>query len=395
MNNFDPDQAAKLADDVYSLTKLNTLEEAMFVLNNKYHGVFKFSENNMLTAKTGGPSIIKCRTAFGFCLLGAKAPYIGQAIFVFRGTQYLADWLTNFNVSTSYSLTGQKVHDGFAASFKSMAPQLMQFMASSQMKDVHTIHCVGHSLGGALATICGDWIKSSYGESPFIYSFGSPRVGLYSFAKYCGSNVGANRVFRAYHKTDIVPCIPTWPFYHTPLSEQGRDYYLPSPGTIPMAEYHGMDHYIDSVSGKSWDTLAGLRSLGKDEGRIKRWLTETIPASISMVSINNLSEALSFVLAKCFDGARWILSKSFTNSFTFMDQLAYILDKGINLAGSASIWVLNLIKKIMEMLGMVAQIKIEDLSVKFMREVLVNMQQRINRYTKDAFSKVMVNGRAI
>jgi len=395
MSNFDPDQAAKLSDDVYALTKLDTLEEAMFSLNMKYGGVFKFSESNMMKGRTGGPGYIKCRTAFGFCLLGKVAPYIGHAVIVFRGTQYLADWLTNLNVNTSYTLTGQKVHDGFAESFKSMAPQLMNFMSSDEMKTVHTIHCVGHSLGGALATICGDWVKSAYGRAPFVYSFGSPRVGLYSFAQACGRNVGAERVYRAFHKTDIVPCIPTWPYYHTPLENQGRDYFLPSPGTIPMAEYHGMEHYIKSVDEKSWESLAALRDEGKDESRIKRWLTETVPASISMSSINNLSEALSFVIVKCYDGARWLLSKTFTNSFTFMDQLAYILDKGINLAGSASEWVLKLIKKIMQMLGMVGDVKLEDLSVRFMRDVLVNMQLRIAQFTKDAFNHVMVNGRAI
>lgn len=396
MSEIPAEVAARVADEVYALTKYKTLKAALLYLNTEYGDLFTFpfSNENMLKGKTGGPSVIKCRTAFGFMLIG-KGFLKGHAFFIFRGTQYLADWLTNMNVSTSSSSLGMPVHDGFNKTFKSIEPQLINYMGQLDSHNIHTVNCIGHSLGGAIATICGEWITKTYGRSTKIYTFGSPRVGLETFSMFCTGSVGANNIYRAYHKTDIVPCIPTWPFFHTPLPGSGRDYYLPSPGIIPMAEYHGMDKYIKSVSGKSWDALAGLRSLGKDEGGIKRWLTETVPASISMASINNLSEALSFVIKKCFEGAYWLLSKSFSSSFTFMDQLAYILEKGINLAGSASIWVLKLIKKIMQMLGMVAAVKLEDLNVKFMREVLVNMQLKINRYTKDAFTKVMVDGREI
>lgn len=385
-------QAATLADDVYSLTKLNTLKDAMTFIKKKYNGVFVLSSDDVLIGATGGPGFIKCDTAFGFTLIGC-GNYKNQALILFRGTQYLADWLTNLNVSVSSSLTGQSVHDGFAKSFKSMAPHLMTFMGSKEMRGISTIHCVGHSLGGALATICGDWVKSAYRANPYIYSFGSPRVGLESFASYCTSSVGAKRIFRAYHKTDIVPCIPTWPFSHTPVS--GRDYFLPSPGLLPMAEYHGMDHYLDSVRGKSWDTLAGLKDIEKNEPGIKHWLKEQGVVGVTMSSISWLTESLKWVLDKCNEGMLWLHMRTFGTSYTFMDQLAYILNKGIDLAKSTSEWVLHLIKKIMQMLGMVANIKLEDLTVKFMRDILMDMQHRINRFTKNAFEKVMVEGRAI
>lgn len=392
MKELNAYQAATLADDVYSLTKLNTLHDAMRFITKKYRGAFTLSTDDVLIGATGGPGFIKCRTAFGFTLIG-HGDYKNQALILFRGTQYLADWLTNLNVTVSSSLTGQSVHDGFAQAFKSMAPHLMTFMGSKEMTGISTIHCVGHSLGGALATVCGDWVKSAYGSDPYIYSFGSPRVGLSSFADYCTSSVGAKRIFRAYHKTDIVPCIPTWPFSHTPTS--GRDYYLPSPGILPMAEYHGMNHYLDSVRGRSWDTLAGLKEIAKNEPGIMHWLKEKGAVGVTISSIDWLTESLKWVLNKCQEGVLWLHMRTFGTNYTFMDQLAYILSKGISLAASASEWVLHLIKKIMQMLGMVADIKLEDLTVKFMREVLQNMQHRINRFTKDAFSKVMVEGRAI
>ncbi len=385
-------QAAVLAEDVYSLTKLGSLEEAMAYMKAEYNNAFTFGENDVLKGKTGGPGIIKCRTAFGFTLLG-QGDYAGQAVILFRGTQYLADWLTNLNISVSSSASGEPVHDGFNKAFKSMKPALQEFMNLVVTKNVHTIHCVGHSLGGALATICGDWIRKAYRKKPYIYTFGSPRVGLYTFASNCTSNVGADRIFRAYHKTDIVPCIPIWPYIHTPVS--GRDYYLPSPGIVPMAEYHGMDHYVESVEGKSWDTLAGLRNVGQNDSGIMRWLESKSPIGLTITSIEWLNQALLFVLKKCLDGAAWVISKTFSTSFTLMDQLAYILKKGISLAEATSSWVLHLIRKMMQAIGMSKVVEAADLTREFIKSVLTHLQHKINEYTRSVLSKILVEGRAI
>lgn len=392
MSEFTAVQAAVLADDVYALTKLNSMDQAITYLKNEHGDIFTFGDENLLKAMTGGPGFIKVKTAFGFTLLG-KGSLQGHAVILFRGTQYLADWLTNLNMTVSSSSSGQPLHDGFNKAFKSMEPDLKTFMRIVNKQNIHTVHCIGHSLGGALATICGDWINSIYQKKPYIYSFGSPRVGLYTFASSCTSGVGAERIFRAYHKTDIVPCIPIWPFIHTPLS--GRDYYLPSPGIVPMGKYHGMDHYIDSVEDKSWDVLATLRDVAKNDDSISRWLKDTGPVGITISSIEWLNQALLFVLKKCFDGAAWLISSAFATSFTLMDQLSYILQKGINLAETVSSWVLYLIRKIMRVLGMGETVHAADLSVHFIRSILMHLQHKINQYTQSVLSQIMVKGRSI
>jgi len=392
MNNLNPSQAAALADDVYSLTKLDSLKRAMTYMKDEYGDIFDIWSNDVLKGKTGGPGFIKCRTAFGFCLIG-KNQFAGQVVILFRGTQYLADWLTNLNVSVSSSSSGRSIHDGFNKSFKSMETQLMSFMGVMNKHNVHTIHCVGHSLGGALATICADWLKSTYGRLPFLYSYGSPRVGLHSFARHMTSSIGADRIFRAYHKTDIVPCIPIWPFYHTPVS--GTDYYLPSPGMIPMAKYHGMDKYIDSVEDKTWEELSGLRAESKNDTSIAQWLKEKGAVGVTVSALGWLHQAIIFVLKKCMQGAEWLALRTFGNNFTFMDQLSYILTKGINVLEGAASWVLYLVKKIMHILGMITSVKVEDLNLQFIRGVLRNLQERVNQFTRDALSKVLVDGRAV
>lgn len=385
-------QAARLADDVYSLTRLPTLKDAVTYLNGEYGEVFNFSEQSLLKAKTGGPWFIKCRTAFGFTLLG-QGSLKGHAFFLFRGTQYLADWLTNLNISVSRSSSEQPVHDGFKSAFFTMEPKLKEFMAIVAKNNISHIHCIGHSLGGALATLCGDWIKSGYKIKPYIYTFGSPRVGLYGFADFCTSSIGAERIFRAYHKTDIVPCIPIWPFIHTPNS--GQDYFLPSPGIVPMAEYHGMNHYIDSVRNKSWPALAALESERKSDDGIVRWLKSTSPIGLTITALEWLNQALVYVLKKCLKGVAWAISGAFGTSFTLMDQLAYVLKKGIDISENVSSLVLNLIKKMMEILGMKKVLKAAELTREFIRSIFLKLQQKVNDFTQAALSKVLVKGRAV
>ena len=392
MNNFTPLQAASLSDDVYALTQFSSIDEALLFLKKKYNDQFTFEEDKLLKAKTGGPWFIKCRTAFGFTLLG-KGKFQGHAVFLFRGTQYLADWLTNLNVGVSRCASSQPVHDGFNLAFKTMLPKLSEFMNVIIKNKITHIHCVGHSLGGALATLCADWIKSNYDRSTFTYTYGSPRVGLIGFSSRFTSSIGADRIFRAYHKTDIVPCIPIWPFLHVPF--QGQDYYLPSPGVIPMAEYHSIKLYIESVRSQNWESLAALRPEQKTQSGLIQWLSIQSPIGITITTLEWLNRALIYVLEKCANGAAWIISEGFTNSFTLMDQLAYILTKGINLAENTSNLVLQLIKKIMTMLGMKKVVKAEEVTREFIRNILLRLQARVNEFTKSVLNKTLVEGRAV
>lgn len=267
-----------------------------------------------------------------------------------RGTQYLADWLTNLNVGCSRSSLNQLVHDGFNTAFKSMEQQLTDFIESSvKSGKIHTIHCIGHSLGGALATLCGEWIKAKYGIKPYIYTFGSPRVGMSSFATTCTREIGNERIFRAYHKTDVVPCIPLWPYVHTPYS--GTQYYLYSPGVLPGAEYHSMNHYVASVRGKSWLSLSALRPEEKSDFSIAAWLKEEGPVGVTIKAVEWLDAAIQFVIKKCIGAAEWLVSRSMGASATIMDRLAYMLSDGVSLEENISAWVVRLIRKILSFLG--------------------------------------------
>lgn len=394
MNEISPFLSASLADGVYALTRANTLEQAIKDLNLLFSGILSFSDDAMLKGKTGGPWKIKCRTAFGFTLIG-KGKYLGHAFILFRGTQYLADWLTNLNVIHSRSSFNQSVHDGFNTAFKDMETQISLFMENTvKSSKIHTVHCIGHSLGGALATLCGEWIKSKYGITPRIYSFGSPRVGLEGFATTCTREIGSEHIFRAYHKTDVVPCIPIWPYVHTP--NNGTQYYLPSPGLLPGAEYHGMNHYLDSVRGRSWLVLSANKPEQKSDFSIAAWLKEEGAVGVTMKAIEWLDAAIQFVIKKCLGAAEWLLSKSMGTSATIMDRLAFILSDGVNLEENISAWVVRLIRKILSFLGKARNaLSKAELNRTYIKSVLIDLQIKLNGIAQNALSNALVQGRAI
>jgi len=369
--------AAALADDVYALTKAPNKKSALKLLNDTYGGVLEFADDNLLTAQTGGPPGFKISTGFGFVLIGKKAPLKGHAFIVFRGTQLLGDWLTNGNVSTSRSESGYLVHDGFHTAFNTMKPKIQTFMKviNQPRYGIHSVHCIGHSLGGALATLCANWIGSS--KSAYLYTFGSPRVGLGGFAESITSKLKSENMFRVYHRTDPVPKFLPWPYAHVPNS--GVDYYLPSPGSNFSATYHGMDKYIETIKREgNWSYLKGFVEETKTDFGIARWLESKNTNTLTVTVVGWLEQALVFVLKKCLGAAHTAIVGLTGAGITLIDKLAYILAKGINLAENISYWVLLFIKKIMQVLGMPVISDSIQLTQNFIRTIMARLQREVS-----------------
>lgn len=95
------------------------------------------------------------------------------------------------------------VHAGFNKTFYSMKPALQEFVAANiRDKITGCVHIVGHSLGGALATLSADWIKAEYSLPVKLYTFGSPRVGLDNFSRAATSRI--DKIYRCTHGADPV-----------------------------------------------------------------------------------------------------------------------------------------------------------------------------------------------
>src|SRR5690554_6392895 len=92
---------------------------------------------------------IQARTVFGIASFGVNA-YSYHALFVLRGTDLLGDALTDLNAGVSNSSVGWHVHDGFNQTFQSLKPDLDAFIIQLNSLNVQSVHCIVHSLGGAL-----------------------------------------------------------------------------------------------------------------------------------------------------------------------------------------------------------------------------------------------------
>ena len=248
-----------------------------------------------------------------------------------------------------------------------LIPQLMGLVKQAKAQGVTTFHCIGHSLGGALATLCANWLKKAY--STYLYTYGSPRVGLHDFSTYLTIQMTTKRICRVFHKTDVVPMIPTWPYVHIP--DSGTDYWLYSPGILPGAKYHDMDEYCLSTRGKAWNTLAGNRQAHKSDLSIQQWLMQKTRATFSMDTLQWLQSAIVFVVKKVSSAA------GSYEKFTVLDHLAYVLAKGINLAEKLSRWVKYFIHKVMEVLGLKPSPHETIFSKSFIRDLLGRLERKV------------------
>ena len=191
---------------------------------------------------TGQSGIFRSTSGFGVIAAGTGARK-GEVMIVTRGTKTLSDWYSNAKIKTTISANRQSVHSGFNDIFLSFKDNLgAQLRALTPTR----VHCVGHSLGGALATLIAEWINAEkLAQNTHVYTFGCPRVGTQRFVENLTYDLGKERINRAYHKTDVVPMIPLWPYIHGPMP--GTSCFINSPGNFPGAKYHGMDFYIESA----------------------------------------------------------------------------------------------------------------------------------------------------
>lgn len=130
----------------------------------------------------------------------------GMAIVVFRGTQQIKDWITNFDSATvdvtscredSNTVVG-KVHRGFNRAYSSVHEQIKTLLEGDE--DL-PLYITGHSLGGALATLA-TWHMP--GEKlAACYTFGAPRVGDTGLLKHYRTPI-----YRIVNGADPVPLVP-------------------------------------------------------------------------------------------------------------------------------------------------------------------------------------------
>lgn len=216
---------------------------------------------------------------------------------VFRGSTVAnmgADWISNARIGVERSKTGIPVHLGFNSIFCSMKESIEQFLSAHQ-DATGVIHCIGHSLGGAIATLTADWVRGK-GRSVKLYTVGAPKVGLEFFADQLTTSLQSQNIFRIYHATDVVPMIPVYPFTHAPFYKAG--YQLPSDSLVSLAS-HKMQSYINSIGTNTWESLGTIAKHDIDARSVERWLKSEKPLNpLNAKTWDWINAGLSLVLRK-------------------------------------------------------------------------------------------------
>lgn len=105
-----------------------------------------------------------------------------------------------------------RIHAGFFYSFYRVSSRLRDSIkqVAALITEEYTIDVTGHSLGGAMATICA---LDLVGQKMFpasrvrLFTFGQPRTGNPAFAEFV-SNIGFRSISRITFNNDLIPHVP-------------------------------------------------------------------------------------------------------------------------------------------------------------------------------------------
>ena len=190
----------------------------------------------------------------------AKVTLFDRTLFVaFRGTRTQHEWSNNFRFpqrrmildARGVELDYRTIHDGFADTFESMLPDIVEQVESFWGK-MDRIIVTGHSLGGALATLTVPALDSLLRRLPGSLGvvMGSPRVGSTRFAEFFAKVVEDGTFYRYEIEGDPVVDVPRrqailWEYRHVGIM-------LPltmAPGWVGMSmELHALKTYRELIA---------------------------------------------------------------------------------------------------------------------------------------------------
>lgn len=328
MNRLSPRIAAEFADIVYEVMSPDPAGGVRVLASPEIRRSFDINlDEGPITGRTGGLFGLYRKTT-GFALVGeGKNDYRGHHVIAVRGTKANHDWLTNGNVGLSASTNGSSVHAGFNKIFESIRPLLERQLSPKVSRGpVLGIHCVGHSLGGALASLTADWVKQCYGKNVNLYTFGAPRVGLNGYAGK--STFEVDNHFRCTHGADPVPYVPLWPFMHAP--DSGFEYRLDA-GSGISKDAHGMGltekpGYRNTANSSEWSHLrqASINHLNRP---VRLDYERRHEASFSTRWADKISAALITLLKDSGYYTAVMAQAAFGTTLTFYDLLARTLEQ--------------------------------------------------------------------
>lgn len=366
MATLTPSQAAAIASGVYQLRTLTIAElrEEQGLLG--CEGLFAVGENARFQGKSGaGP--FKKLSGFGYIAAGEGA-FAGDVLVVTRGTDQREDWLSNLNVAVQIGPGGLPVHAGFHEIWKTFREDLTDFLRG---RNPARIHCVGHSLGGALAMLNADALTHARIAPVSLYTFGAPRTGDAFFARSMTRRVGGSEIHRVSAACDPVPMIPVFPFCHMPFDGPGC--VIGKTGLVSVAAHNMKRSYIPAMRDQTWQSLKP-GDQADDARAVKSWLEQAVEGKGtilmgSAVALTMIGKALRWLLARARDLLVGTLGVAVTITATALDQMAWLLGQGAAASVALSREVRGLMGAVMRFLGRAVP-SAAEITVAFLRWVL-------------------------
>ncbi|MBI2381990.1 MAG: lipase family protein [Gammaproteobacteria bacterium] len=363
MNPLSPRESSRFAEHVYYVREQpDMLAAQREAAGMRIGDLFDIGMGKRVTG-TSGPLVLKQESGFGYLAEG-KGGRSGETILVLRGTDTARDWLTDGNIGLARGPSAWPVHAGFNDTFNSLRGQIDQYLRG---KNPSAIHCIGHSLGGALATLAADYLSELSVAKIQLYTFGSPRVGVTGFARHLSEKLGQEGVNRVFHTADPVGMIPIFPYAHTPLLSPVCP--LPWEGFCISPGAHSIGRYSDVLSkAESWRPLRRQPDPTGLEAEVRQWL-DAANGNVLMLSatvFQMINKALFWLLKRSLN---IVVGSALTGAVTLLDKLAWLLSQGAAACGEVAAYLRELVQRILRFLGRPLQAGV-SLSVAFLRWVL-------------------------
>lgn len=246
------------------------------------------SLNGTMNAQTGFGAW-SATTGFGY-ILGFEHHRRQHVVIATRGTRPeigAPDLLTDLRAAmTSFGTVGP-VHKGFKRTFDSLTGGLQKHAALIQSADV--VHCVGHSLGGAVATLVAATLRSQ-GKATKLYTFGSPRVGAFGAHLAIEKAIGSDNIFRVAQDMDPITMIGPFPYIHV-NARSSQSYLLHSTSpSFPGMANHDMINYITQMG------LIGVRRSSQTWGNVRA----------TSITLKRENESIADILMGPSSGEGWV-----------------------------------------------------------------------------------------
>lgn len=193
-------------------------------------------------------SLLGVPERFGFVLQSDT-----HAIVAFRGTSSTSDWVSDAlasQVKYKFAKNAGMTHRGFTGIYSSARDGIHACL--KRISPDKTLYVTGHSLGGALATLCAlDAAAGTKFRHPVVYTFAAPRAGDPAFAKAYDGKIA--RSFRVHNEFDVVTHLP--PLTLT-LPKSGRTFYYKHVRHSQQLDFHNGSVSGNHIIGSYYAELA-------------------------------------------------------------------------------------------------------------------------------------------